>query len=78
MPVKTTWERGDSSVVRAPDFRPKGRGFETQQERRENFLRHGQLSVLALISVSVLPPGYSNSTYKIPVILPNVQTAGYN
>ena len=51
---------GDSSVVRAPD--PKGRGFESLLERRENFLLQGQLSVLTLISVSVPPPCYHSST----------------
>ena len=46
---------GDSSVVRAPDSWLKGRDFESLQERRENFLPQGRLSVLTLISVSVLP-----------------------
>ena len=36
----------DSSVVRAPDSWLKDRGFESLQERRDNFLVHGQLSVL--------------------------------
>ena len=31
----------DSSVVRAPDLWSKGYGFESLQERRENFLLHG-------------------------------------
>ena len=53
---------GDSSVVRAPDSWLKGRGFESLLERRENFLLHGQLSVLTLISVSVPPPCYHSST----------------
>ena len=53
---------GDSSVVRAPDSWLKGRGFESLLERRENFLPHGRLSVLALISVSVPPPCYCSST----------------
>ena len=53
---------GDSSVVRAPDSWSKGRGFESRQERRENFLLRGQLSVLALISVSVPPLCYRSST----------------
>ena len=39
---------GDGSVVRAPDSRLKGRGFESLQERRENFLLQGRLSVLTL------------------------------
>ena len=42
---------GDSSVVRAPDWRSKGCGFESQQEQWENFHLQGQLSVLTLISV---------------------------
>ena len=46
---------GDSSVVRAPDSSLKGHGFESLQERRENFLLHGQLSVPTLTSVSVPP-----------------------
>ena len=53
---------GDSSVVRAPDSWSKGRGFESLLERWENFLLHGQLSVLTLISVSVPPPCYRSST----------------
>ena len=53
---------GDSSVVRAPDSWLKGRGFESQQERRENYLLQGHLSVLTLISVSVPPPCYHSST----------------
>ena len=69
---------GDSSVVRAPDSWLKGRGFESLLERRENFLLRGRLSVLTLISVSVPPPCYHSSTYKIPVILPKVQVAGYS
>ena len=52
----------DSSVVRAPDSRSKGRGFESLLERWENFLLHGQLSVLTLILVSVPPPCYRSST----------------
>ena len=52
----------DSSVVRAPDSGLKGHGFESLQERRENFLLQGRLSVLALISVSVPPPCYRSST----------------
>ena len=36
----------DSSVVRPPDSWLKGRGFESLQERRENFLLQDQLSVL--------------------------------
>ena len=53
---------GDSSVVRAPDSWSKGRGFESLQERRENFLLQGQLFVLIPISVSVPPPCYRSST----------------
>ena len=53
---------GDSSVVRAPDLWSKGRKFESLQERRENFLLPGRLSVLTLISVSVPPLCYRSST----------------
>ena len=48
------YRSGDSSMVRAPDSWLKGRGFESLQERRENFVLQGQLSV-TLISVSVPP-----------------------
>ena len=48
----------NSSMVRAPDSWSKVRGFESRQERRENFLLQGQLSVLTLISVSVPAPCY--------------------
>ena len=47
---------GDCPVVRATDTWSKGRGFESRQERRKNFLLQGQRSVLTLISVSVPPP----------------------
>ena len=48
---------GDSSVVRAPDSWLKGCGFESWQERRENFLLQGQLSdsYLRICSTPVLP-----------------------
>ena len=68
----------DSSVVRVPDSWLKGHGFESLQERQENFLLQGWLSVLTLISVSVLLPCYCSSKWKIPVILPKVQVAGYS
>ena len=49
----------DSSVVRAPHSRLKGRGFEPLQERPVNFLLQGHLSVLTLYfgirSIRVLP-----------------------
>ena len=79
-PAKSLFDSGsrDSSVVRASDSWLKGCGFKSLQERRENFLLHGQLSVLILISVSVPPPCYRSSTWKIPVILPKVQAAGYS
>ena len=54
------WGR-DSSVVRVLDSRLKGHRFESLQERRENFLLQGQLSVLTLISVSIPPPCYRSS-----------------
>ena len=53
---------GDSSVVGAPDSWLRGPGFKSPQERRENFLLQGRLSVLILISVSVPPPCYRSST----------------
>ena len=52
----------NSSVVTASDSWSKGPGFESRQERRENFLLLGQLSVLTLISVSVPHPRYLSST----------------
>ena len=50
----------------------------SQHEQRENFLLQNQLSALTLISVSVPPPCYRSSTYKIKVILPEMQVAGYS
>ena len=52
----------ESSVVRQPDSWSKGPGFGSPQDQRDNFLLLGQLSVLALISVSVPPPCYRSST----------------
>ena len=40
----------------------KGRGFESRQERQENFHLHGQFSVLIFISVSVPTPCCRSST----------------
>ena len=60
------WENGDSSTVRAPDSWSKGRGFESWQERLENFLLQGQLAVLTLTSVSVPPPCYRSRTRRRP------------
>ena len=54
------------------------RGGYTRQERREDFLLQGHLSVLTLISVSVSPPCYGSSTQNIPVILLKVLVAGYS
>ena len=51
----------NSSVVRTLDSLLKGRGFESLQEWRENFLLHGRPSVLILIPVSVPPPCYHSS-----------------
>ena len=65
-------------MVRTLDSSLKGRGFESLQEWRENVLLLGRLSVLILIPVSVPPPCYRSSMYKIPVILPKVQVAGYS
>ena len=44
------------------ESRSKGLGFGSPQDQRDNFLLLGQLSVLALISVSVPPPCYRSST----------------
>ena len=44
----------------------KGRGFESLQERRENFLLQGRLSVLTVISVSVPPPVLRQEHVKDP------------
>ena len=57
-----TGHSGDSSVVKAQESSWKGRGFESLQERQENFLLQGQLSVLTLILVSVPPLCYRSST----------------
>ena len=46
---------GSREWGRPTDSCPKGLGFESRQERRENFLLQGQLSVLTLISVPVPP-----------------------
>ena len=43
-----------------------------------DFFLQGQLSVLTLILVSVPLLFYHSSTYKIPVLLPKVQVAGYS
>ena len=56
----------------------EGPGFEFRQERLQNFLLQCQPSVLTLILVFVPPPCYRSSTYKILVILPKVQMAGYS
>ena len=45
----------DSSVVSAPDSWSKCRGFESLLERWENFLLHGQLSVLTYFSICSTP-----------------------
>ena len=45
----------NSSVVRAKVLWSKGRGFESLQERWEDFLLQGQLSVVTLVSVSFPP-----------------------
>ena len=66
-------ESRSSSMVRALDSWLKGCGFKSLQEWRDSFLLQGQLSVPTLILVSVPPPCYRNSTYKILVILPKVQ-----
>jgi len=48
----------NSLVVRTPDSWSKGGGFESPQERLENFLLRGQFSVMTLISVSSVLPHY--------------------
>ena len=48
---------GDISVVRAPNSWSKGTGFES----RQNFLLQGQLSVLAIVSVSAVARKRSRS-----------------
>ena len=53
---------GDGSVVRVLHSWSKGRRFESLQEQWDNFILQGQLSVLILISVSVPPLYYHNST----------------
>ena len=55
-----------SSMVRAPDSWWEGRGFESRQERRENVLLLDQLSVLALISVSIPSPCYHSVSIPSP------------
>ena len=50
----------DTLVVTAQDSWSKGRAFESLQERQKNFLLRGQLSVPALISVSVSHICYSS------------------
>ena len=73
--VLKCWNR---SVVRVPDSSLQGRGLESLQERWENFLLQGQLSVLTLILGSIPPPCYHSSMQKFLVILPKVQVAGYS
>ena len=69
---------GNGSVVERRTRDPTVHGWEFRQEQRENFLLQGHLSVLTLFSVSVPPPCYRSSTWKIAVILPKVQVAGYS
>ena len=52
---------GDSSVVRAPDLWLKGHGFESLQERRENFLLQGRLSVLTYFGIRSTPCYHSST-----------------
>ena len=52
---------GVSSVVRVPDLRLKGHGFESLQEQWENFSSPESTSVLTLIPVSVLLLCYHSS-----------------
>ena len=75
---------GDSSVVRASDSWSKGPGFESRQERRENFLLQGQLPVLTLTRVTAVARKRSRSfcqkcrlqvtakhTHTLPIWLPS-------
>ena len=64
------WEIRDSLLVRAPDSWSKGCEFESRQERRKIFFLQSYLCVLTLIRC----PFHPRVT---PVILPNVQVAGY-
>ena len=61
--------------LRALNSWSKGHRFKSQQE---HFLLQGQLSVLTLISVSIPPPYYLSSMWKIAVSLPKVHMAGYS
>ena len=65
-------------MVQAPASWLKGHGFKSLQERWENFLLQGQLSVLTLILVYVPPSSYCSSMQKILVNLPKVQVASYS
>ena len=76
----------DSSMVRAMNLfiglwlerQFRDRKVAGPQERREDFLVQGQLSVRTLISVSVLPQCYCSSTLKITIVLPKVKMEGYS
>ena len=62
-PLLTNLEvAGISSVVRVLISRLKSQGFESLQERMENFLLQGQLSVPTLILGSVPPQSYCSNT----------------
>ena len=69
---------GNSPIVTAPDSWSKGCrfNFKSPQEQWENIFLQGQLSVHALISVSIPPLCYHSTTQKTLVILPKVQVAG--
>ena len=53
-------------ICRAPDSWSKGFKFKTLQERWENFLLQGQLSVLTLVSVSVAQWCYCTTILGLP------------
>ena len=59
--MRAQWvlKRAENSAIKAITNKSK---IESLQERRENFLLRGRLSVLTLISVFVPPPGYHSST----------------
>ena len=60
--AKTGTARIQLGIAQWLEHRTRGRGFESLQELRENFLLQGQLSLLSLISVSVPSPCYRSST----------------
>ena len=84
------WQNFDSGLLLVPEGHAQGAGIAQWLQRQihdqkvtgsspsKNFLVQGKLSVLAPILVSIPPKCYCSSTYKILVILPEVQVAGYS